>query len=228
MEIRDWIALNRAFYDSFAEEFSRSREAINPGILRALEGCDLSSVLDVGCGDGRVSKALPEDSRYVGLDFSANLIGRNARPQVSSFALADFTSPLPIFTSTFPTVVCFATLHHLPKRLPLVQELARVLRPGGHLIVSVWQITHSDRMRKKIVEDLGNGDYLLNWDRGGKGRRYVHEVSEVELGQLANEAGFVIKEIFRSDGKSGDLGLYGVFTHSGKGAGTSPAPTKQN
>ncbi len=215
MEIRDWIALNRAFYDSFAEEFSRSREAINPGILRALEGCDLSSVLDVGCGDGRVSKALPETSRYVGLDFSANLIGRNARPQAASFALADFTSPLPVSTSAFPTVVCFATLHHLPTCLPLMQELARVLRPGGRLVVSVWQITHSERMRKKIVEDLGSGDYLLDWDRGGKGLRYVHEVSEAELKQLADDVGLIVKDMFRSDGKSGDLGLYGIFVSTG-------------
>lgn len=170
-------------------------------------------MLDVGCGDGRVSKALPEDSRYVGFDFSANLIGRNARPQAASFALADFTSPLPVPASTFPTVVCFATLHHLPSRLPLVRELARVLRPGGQLVISVWQITHSDRMRKKIVEDLGNGDYLLDWERGGQGVRFVHEVNEAELRQLANEVGLTVKDVFRSDGKSGDLGLYGIFAH---------------
>lgn len=209
MEIRDWRTLNRTFYDTFAAEFSRSREALNPGIGRALLGVDLSWVLDVGCGDGRVSKAVT--GHYVGLDFSANLIGRNARAS-TSFALADLASPLPISASSFPTVLCLATLHHLPDRLALMHELTRVLKPDGHLVVSVWQITHNERMRKKIVEDLGNGDYVLNWKSGGEGLRWVHEVSENELRELGSAAGLDVIEMYRSDGKSGDLGLYGIFT----------------
>ena len=202
--------LNREFYDSFAAEFSRSREAINPGIGRALRGLDLSAVLDVGCGDGRVSKILPRECKYVGLDFSAQLIGRNAR-EAATFTLADFSSPLPVAAQIFSTVLCFATLHHLPERLPLMRELARVARPNGVVVVSVWQITHNARMQKKIVEDLGNGDYILDWKSGGQGLRFVHEVTETELRGLVSEAGLDVREMFRSDGKSGDLGLYAIL-----------------
>ena len=206
----DLRALNRAFYDAFAEEFSRSRAAINSGIMRALNGLDLSAALDVGCGDGRVSKALPEGCRYLGLDFSAKLIGRNARV-AAGFALADLSSPLPIPSHSFPTVICFAVLHHLPDRLLAARELARAVKPGGRVAVSVWQITHNARMRKKIVEDLGGGDYVLDWERGGRGVRFVHEVTEAELTELAEGTGLRVVEMFRADGRSGDLGLYAIL-----------------
>jgi 2-polyprenyl-3-methyl-5-hydroxy-6-metoxy-1,4-benzoquinol methylase len=126
--------------------------------------------------------------------------------------LADFAHPLPVAASSFPTVICLATLHHLPDRLALMRELARVLSPNGRLVVSVWQITHTERMRKKIVENLGGGDYVLNWKSGGNGLRWVHEVSEAELRELAMAVGLEVVEVYRSDGKSGDLGLYGVMT----------------
>ena len=221
--------LNCDFYDAFAEEFSRSRKAINPGITRVLKSLDLSAVLDVGCGDGRVSRALPEGCRYVGLDFSAKLIGRacrgdpRGRPrgqagqgqalplQQRHFVLADVSVSLPLASGSFPTVVCFATLHHLPERLPLVRELARVTQPGGRIAISVWQITHNERMRKKIVEDLGSGDYVLDWKSGGRGLRFVHEVTEDELRMLAREAGLTVMATYRSDGRSGDLGLYAIL-----------------
>ena len=205
------IALNRNFYNAFAEEFSRSRGSINPGIMRALNGLDLSAVLDVGCGDGRVSKALPEACQYVGLDFSVKLIGRNAKA-AAGFALADLSSPLPVAGRSFPTVICFAALHHLPERLLAMRELARVAKqPGGRVAVSVWQITHNARMSQKIVEDLGNGDYVLDWERGGRGERFVHEVTETELTELAEGAGLRVVEMFRADGWSGDLGLYAIL-----------------
>ncbi len=219
--------LNHEFYDSFAAEFSESRAAINPGIRRALAMLDCASALDVGCGDGRVSRVLPETCNYVGLDFSARLIGRavgqaqagQAQGLPLQFVLADVSGPLPIAIGAFPTVICFAVLHHLPERESFMRELRRVVRspnpvsgkPGGRLALSVWQFTHSERMRKKIVRDLGNGDYVLSWERGGRGERFVHEVTEEEMKRLAHLASLSVVDLFYSDGRSNDLSLYAVL-----------------
>lgn len=214
----DFIQLNREFYNTFAAEFSESRAAIQAGIRRALAMLDCASVLDVGCGDGRVSRVLPETCNYVGLDFSARLIGRAVSEKLP-FVLADISDPLPIATGAFPTLICFAVLHHLPERESFMRELARVIRspdpvsgkPGGRLALSVWQFTHSERMRKKIARDLGNGDYVLSWERGGRGERFVHEVTEDEMKRLAHSASLSLVEMFRSDGRSNDLSLYAIL-----------------
>ncbi|MEK7784940.1 MAG: methyltransferase domain-containing protein, partial [Chloroflexota bacterium] len=135
------------------------------------------------------------------------------------FVLADVSDPLPIATGAFPTLICFAVLHHLPERESFMRELRRVVqspdpvsgKPGGRLALSVWQFTHSARMRKKIVRDLGNGDYVLSWERGGHGERFVHEVMEDEMKRLAHSASLSLVEVFRSDGRSNDLSLYAIL-----------------
>lgn len=227
----DYTKLNQDFYNSFAAEFSQSREAINPGIVRSLAMLDQSAVLDAGCGDGRASRVLQAGCRYVGIDFSEKLIGRAARGVGATlavaqhgqagqaqglplqFALADLSAPLPIAPHSFPTAICYAVLHHLPEpnRLPLLQSLARVLRPGGRIALSVWQILHSERMRRKIAQDLGNNEFLLMWKRGGRSLRYVHHFDEDELRGLAEAAGLRVIEMFRSDGHTNDLSLYAVM-----------------
>jgi SAM-dependent methyltransferase len=208
----DLISLNRDFYNTFAEDFSESRETINEGIKRSLASLDLSRLIDVGCGDGRVSRLLPSTSFYVGADFSQKLIGRAAAH--GSFVLADLANPLPFSSQTFSAVVCYAALHHLPERLSPLVSMATLLKPNGRMAISVWQFAHLDRFRKKITEDLGNGDYLLSWERGGHGVRYVHQVTEEEIKRLAVEASLSIEEMFYADGKTNDLSLYVILKHA--------------
>jgi len=208
----DLISLNRDFYNTFAEDFSESRETINEGIKRSLASLDLSRLIDVGCGDGRVSRLLPSTSFYVGADFSQKLIGRAAAH--GSFVLADLANPLPFSSQTFSAVVCYAALHHLPERLSPLVSMATLLKPNGRMAISVWQFAHLDRFRKKITQDLGNGDYLLSWERGGHGVRYVHQVTEEEIKRLAVEASLSIEEMFYADGKTDDLSLYALLKHS--------------
>ncbi|MEP6894468.1 MAG: hypothetical protein ABI986_02555, partial [Chloroflexota bacterium] len=59
--------------------------------------------------------------------------------------------------------------------------------------------------------DVDVGDYLLDWRSGGAGLRYVHHFDESELQELAEAASFQIKDMFYSDGETGNLSLYQVW-----------------
>jgi SAM-dependent methyltransferase len=179
--------INREFYRRVAPEFSRSRQRLNPGILRAFTEIPAGrGLLDVGCGDGRVGLAwaagelgLPwtPGCRYIGLDQSAGLLAARAPwPEGLTAFEADLGGPTwP--GGEFDVVCCFAVLHHIPDRRARIEALRRVagsLGPGGHWVVSVWQFLHLERFRRRILQwaeagiepgQVDDGDLLLDWRR---------------------------------------------------------------
>ena len=223
---RRLLRINACFYQQFGAEFAASRSALQPGMLRALPalaGC--AAVLDVGCGNGRFGGVLPAPLRYVGVDSSAALLGCAAQRAHASFLQLDLMDPAWVLRvpRRFPAIVCFAVLHHVPgvrRRLRLLRQLHGLLQPGGVCVLSVWQFVHVPRLRRKICDWQQAGitaaqveaqDYLLDWQRGGSGLRYAHQFSLAELAQLCARAGFEVRHTYRSDGATGDMGLYVIL-----------------
>jgi SAM-dependent methyltransferase len=223
-------AINRDFYDRVGPEFSASRERLNPGILEAFRDREgIRSVLDVGCGDGRVGLAWAADelpmawearSRYVGLERSGSLLAaRSPWPEgltpVQIDLLRDGWPEGP-----FDLTCCFAVLHHVPDRavrVSLLRRIARSLAPAGLWAVSVWQFLHLERFRRRIVdwaevgvdpEGLEPGDLLLDWRRGPRALRYVHHYDPGELEEDCAAAGLSVSRKWSSDGQGQKLGLY--------------------
>jgi SAM-dependent methyltransferase len=131
---------------------------------------------------------------------------------------------LPLFTAPFSLITAFAVLHHLPGhelRLNLLKAAHRMLTAEGKFIHSNWQFLNSAKLQGRIqpweaahlsVDEVDEGDYLLDWRSGGQGLRYAHHFSVPELTELAGEAGFQVDESFFSDGAEGNLGLYQVWS----------------
>jgi SAM-dependent methyltransferase len=123
----------------------------------------------------------------------------------------------------FDCVVALAVLHHIPGfdlRAQVLRDVAGVLKPEGHIIVSTWRFLAHERMRRKIVDwdavgidesDLDPGDCLLDWKRGGRGFRYCHLVDEEEMEELAAASALVVRETFRAGGREGDLSLFAIL-----------------
>ena len=104
-----------------------------------------SSVLDFGCGVGRLSRELSRRfERYVGVDISAAMIER-ARGLNSAFENCEFVVNEAPDLSRFPdaefdAVVSFIVLQHIPDRALIrtyISEFARVLAPNGLLALQL-------------------------------------------------------------------------------------------
>ncbi len=177
------IELNQLFYQTFAVQFSQTRQRLQPGVRRIMEGLPPSaSILDLGCGTGELARQLLRRGYrgvYVGLDFSTGLLEK-ARERISSqglaagllkqspegqaiFLQADLSAPgweesLP--RRSFDYILAFAVLHHLPGdelRSGVLRASRGLLQAQGRFIHSEWQFLNSPRLAARVLlwETLG-------------------------------------------------------------------------
>ncbi|MEU3274833.1 class I SAM-dependent methyltransferase [Saccharomonospora sp. NPDC006951] len=108
-----------------------------PEVRRIVDRLPSGVALDAACGTGRYARWLAERGhRVVGVDSSPEMLAR-ARTRVPSgeFLLGDLHR-LPVGDSEVDLVVCGLALTHLADLEPAIAEFARVLRPGGQLVIA--------------------------------------------------------------------------------------------
>lgn len=109
-------------------------------LARLLKLTDLkpgATVLDAGCGTGTNTRWLADRGFGVtGADFSDFALeqARKASPELD-YLKADLTA-LPFPSAGFDAIICIGVLMHIPAIGTALRELARVLKPGGWLIVA--------------------------------------------------------------------------------------------
>lgn len=93
---------------------------------------DVNSVLDVGCGDGRLLRELPNRLMAVGVDYAMNSLRRSVKNGIHASA-----DRLPFADASFDLVLCCEMLEHLPDEMfqKTLRELERVARK--HILISV-------------------------------------------------------------------------------------------
>jgi len=98
-----------------------------------------AAVLDVGCGGGQVLAALAArrpDLRLTGVDPTPHLVDAAARRAPSATAVHGSALDLPLPDASVDVVLAPFSLKEWPDRARGVAECARVLRPGGRLLVA--------------------------------------------------------------------------------------------
>ena len=95
------------------------------------------TALDAACGTGRHAAYLASlGHKVVGVDSSLEMLtAARAKVPQGDFRLADLHY-LPLPDHRVDVVVCALALTHVPDLLPVLSEFERVLRPGGHLVIS--------------------------------------------------------------------------------------------
>jgi ArsR family transcriptional regulator len=170
---------SQEFFSSSAGQWDRLRDELfgdraHLTALAALADTDCVAG-DLGCGTGQVSAALaPFVGRVIAVDASATML-QAAKRRLSAFDNIDLRrgelEALPIDGGRLDVATLMLVLHHVPEPERALAEVARVLKPGGRVII---------------------GD-MLPHDREG----YRHQMGHVWLGfsgehvtRMLSEAGF--------------------------------------
>jgi ubiquinone/menaquinone biosynthesis C-methylase UbiE len=135
---------SQEFFASAAGQWDRLRQDLfgRASYLHALPGLlDPDWVIgDLGCGTGQVAAALaPFVKRVVAVDRSSDML-QAARRRVRDLPNVEVRrgdlEALPIQDGELDAATLLLVLHHLPEPAEALVEAARVLRPGGRLLIS--------------------------------------------------------------------------------------------
>jgi tRNA (uracil-5-)-methyltransferase TRM9 len=157
-------------------------------------------LLNLGCGHGADFLPFLKGFELYGIDFSDGMI-KLARKYAEKFdfqvnlTVADVCC-LPYNNGTFDYIISVATYHHLKKeqQLTALQELKRVLKPGGAAFITVWNRWQPRFwfQRKEIQVPWRMKNETLY--------RYYYLFTYRELQRLAEEAGLEVIRIFPENG----------------------------
>jgi len=157
------------------------------------EGC----LLNVGCGHGPDFLPFRDKFELYGVDFSGEMLNF-ARKYAEKFdlsvnlVLADAVY-LPLADNVFNWAISVATYHHIKgsqERLAALQELRRVLKPGGEAFITVWN-------RYQPGFWFKSKETLVPWRTREKTiYRYYYLFTYRELERLVQQAGFKIVKAF--------------------------------
>lgn len=208
------------FFRANAPEWERIRllhapeKDVENAILRVLGTGPIDSLLDVGTGTGRMLELLaPHLRRGVGVDVSPEMLAiarhrlEHAGAHHCQVRLADLYR-LPFRTATaetgFDAAVFHQVLHYLDEPQAAVAEVARVLKPGGHLVIADFAPHELEFLRSELQHRrLGFSDREVEgWFAAANLERVVSQAVVASAGQAQADDGKLTVKIWMAQARS--------------------------
>ncbi len=223
----DIIKSVQQMYDEIGTHFSRTRQKtygnggssnwlVTDKYLSKLKSGQ--SILDVGCGNGKLVSGLPEGVEYLGTDFSKTLLDEAQKLYPKhQFVYGDVVDPKHwVDLGKYDAIFCVAVLHHIPEReqqVYILKECKKHLKSGGpastrgdlpaspnqgestrggFLHLTVWNLWQEKFLQYQI-DDHFEVPYNTKW------KRYCVAYDVQTLTDLMTEAGLTVEEMFFAD-----------------------------
>jgi len=222
--VTDWSGRDYA-------ELSSLQRTMATEAVAALRFAEDDRVLDVGCGDGFVTRAVAgmvREGCAVGVDASPRMIATaHAAGQPAAagpwFVVGD-ARRLP-FAEYFDAVVSFNALHWVPEQQRALSEIASVLRPGGRALIQMVCAGPRHSVESTTMAVCQSPRWARWFD--GFTAPYVH-VDPQDYGELVASAGLALEDLTVTD-REWDFGSRVEFERwcaVGSGAWTDRLPAQ--
>jgi ubiquinone/menaquinone biosynthesis C-methylase UbiE/DNA-binding transcriptional ArsR family regulator len=135
-----YFRANAAHWDRIRSLYVAEQE-VEAALLKLLPAAGVSDLLDIGTGTGRMLEIVaPRVERALGIDLSREMLAvarvnlERANLRNCSIRQADMYQ-LPLPGASFDAVIIHQVLHYAERPDQVIAEAARVLRPGGRLVI---------------------------------------------------------------------------------------------
>lgn len=180
----------------WSAKVERERNLADDGSLRTDRALTLfqpgGRFLDVGCGEGTLGRQVrPLFDEIHGVDISEAAVALARERGLTAHQVNINTDPLPYPDGHFSAVASLDVIEHVFDPVRLVQEIRRVLSPGGYAVISTPNIRKIQR-----IMTLMRGHFPgTSYDPVGFDGGHLHYFTSRDLAELFAHAGFAIEVV---------------------------------
>ena len=139
-------------YNHIADDFDNTRHKMWKCIENFINSLNSDCLVgDIGCGNGKNMYLSRKDIKFKGMDFSTEFV------KICKLKNLDVIEGnilnIPFESDYFDNCICIAVIHHLSERIDrikAIEELLRITKIGGKILIYVWAFSQPENARRKF------------------------------------------------------------------------------